>query len=680
VPKVIRIVGPAALVAVAFIALILGLEYGGGATALLLEDPGPLVRFGLPIATLFVNLSASLTLGALLLALFVLRKDKPEFNRALDVAAAGAALLTVSAAITGFLSFLNVTASSASLDSKFGQILGQFLSSVPLGQAWLETTLIAAAVTVLCFAVRNLTGLVFVGLLAVLALVPMAQQGHAAGTDGHDAAITALFLHLLFAAVWLGGLLTLVLLVKQLDNARLVEAVSRYSTVALVCFIVVATSGYVSAELRIGSLDRLLTPYGILVLVKVAALIVLGLIGAMYRRLLIRRLKDGKGRALFWRIVVAELVFMGVASGVAVALARTATPIPEVLPSSPTPAEILTGSALPPELTFGNFLTQWNFDLLWLLICGFGIFFYIAGVVRLRRRGDAWPMYRTVLWVAGMLLLVFVTNGFMNVYEKYLFSVHMMGHMILAMMIPILLVSSGPVTLAMRAIKKRTDGTRGAREWLLLTVHSKVGEFLANPIVAAVLFATSLLTFYYTPLFRWSTTDHIGHEWMIFHFLIVGYLFAQALIGVDPVKRKLPYPFKLLLLLATMAFHAFFGLTLMTGTGLLLADWYGSMGRAWGASAISDQQTGGGIAWSIGEIPTVILAIVVAIQWGRSDTKESKRLDRNADRTNDAELNEYNAMLQRLEKTSSVEKKSAVEGTNTLEKKSAEATPLDKAR
>ncbi|TIH41007.1 copper transporter [Subtercola vilae] len=643
--------GPAALVAAAFAMLILGLEYGGGATALLLADPGPLVRFGLPMATLAVNLSASLAIGALFLAVFVLRSSKPEFNRALDIAAAGAALLTVFSAITGFLSFLNVTSSSASLDSKFGQILGQFLIAVPLGQAWLETTLLAAAVTVLCFAVRNVTMLAFVGVLAVLTLVPMAQQGHAAGTDGHDAAITALFLHILFAAVWLGGLLVLALLSKQLDNSRLLEVVQRYSGVALVCFVVVAASGYVSAELRIGSLDRLLTPYGILVLVKVTALIVLGLIGAMYRNLLIRRLADGAGRRIFWRIVVVELVFMGVASGTAVALARTATPIPEVLPSTPTPAQILTGSAVPPELTFGNFFTQWNFDLLWILVCGFGIFFYLAGVVRLRRRGDSWPIHRTILWVAGMLLLLFVTNGFMNVYEKYLFSVHMMGHMILAMMIPILLVSAGPVTLAMRAINKRSDGSRGGREWILLAVHSRIGNFLSNPIVAGVLFATSLLTFYYTPLFRWATVDHIGHEWMIVHFLIVGYLFAQALIGVDPVAFTLPYPFRLVLLLATMAFHAFFGLTLMTGTGLLLADWYGAMGRAWGTSAISDQQTGGGIAWSIGEIPTLILAIVVAIQWGRSDTKETKRLDRNADRTHDAELNEYNAMLERLDRT-----------------------------
>ena len=267
---------------------------------------------------------------------------------------------------------------------------------------------------------------------------------------------------------------------------------------------------------------------------------------------------------------------------------------------------------------------------------------------RLRKRGDKWPIHRSVLWVAGMLLLFYVTNGGVNVYEKYLFSMHMLGHMTLSMMVPLLLVPAAPITLIMRAVAKRQDGTRGSREWVLLAVHSKIGSFLANPIVAALLFAGSLWVFYYSPLFRWATVDHIGHEWMIAHFLITGYLLVQALIGVDPVPYRFPYPFRLLLLLAVMAFHAFFGLAMMTGNGLLLADWYGAMGRPWGVSAIEDQQAGGGIAWSVGEIPTVILAIAVAIQWSKQDKKETTRRDRTADRTNEAELGEYNAMLERL--------------------------------
>lgn len=650
----VRVLGPAALVAVALTAMVAALAFGGGAAPFPIQDPGPVARWGVPVAKLFVNLGAAGMIGALVLAVWALSPKQREFDLALDVAAASAAVLTVASAATGVLTFLLVTGAPFELSDRFGAQLGQFATTIELGRAWLTTTLVAAAVTVLCFAVRNHTALVFVTALAVVALVPMAQQGHAAGTAGHSEAITALGLHLVFAAAWLGGLLTIVLLKSRLTGDRLAVVLARYSTVALVSFIVVAISGYVSAALRLGSWAQLTTDYGLLVIAKVAALVALGLFGAAQRRVMIgRMLRPGSAQVArpeasatrtFWLLVVVELAFMGVASGVAAALARTATPVAEEASGlARTPAELLTGEPLPPPPDALRYLTEWSPDLLWLLACGFGIFFYLAGVLRLRRRGDAWPVYRTVLWIAGLLLLAWVTSGGVSAYEEYLFSAHMLAHMILTMAVPVLLVPGAPVTLAARAIRPRKDGSRGGREWILLAVHSKFASIIANPIVAAVLFAGSLWIFYYSPLFRWTMEDHIGHTWMVAHFLITGYLFVQSLIGIDPVPYRLPYPFRLVLLLGTMAFHAFFGLSIMVGSGLLLADWYGAMG--WGTDALADQQLGGGIAWSIGEIPTVALAITVAIQWARSDAKETKRRDRHADRTGEAELEAYNAQL-----------------------------------
>lgn len=653
VNRTARILGPALLVLVAFFALLASLAFGGGADAPLASDPGVMSRFGLPIAKLLVNLGAAGTIGALVLASFAFSSSKPEFGRSLDVAAASAAVWAVASGATGLFSFTTIISTGVSFDEAFGAQLGVFMTSTEIGQAWLATTLFAAALTVLCFAVRNHTIVAFMTVFAIIGLVPMALQGHAGGTADHGPATSAIWLHIVFAAIWLGGLLTLVLARDTLDgtgtkNGRIGIVLSRYSSVALVSFVVVAASGYVSAEIRVENLANLASPYGILVLVKVAALTSLGVFGALQRRVIINRMlsaeKQTRGR--FWGLVAFELAFMGLASGVAAALARTATPKAEVSASdlaAPTAAELLTGAPLPPPASFANYATMWSFDLLWILVCGFGIFFYVAGVWRLHRRGDAWPIHRTVLWIAGMLLLFWVTNGGVNYYEKYLFSAHMLAHMTLGMMIPVLLVPGAPVTLALRAIAKRSDGSRGAREWIMLLVHSAYFRFLANPIVAAILFAGSLWVFYYTPLFRWATSDHIGHVWMIVHFLFTGYLFVQTLIGIDPVPYRPPYPLRLLILLGTMAFHAFFGLALMTGTGLLLSDWYGAMG--WGTDALADQQAGGGIAWSVGELPTVALAIAVAFLWAKSDAKESKRYDRKAERDGDAELEEYNTML-----------------------------------
>ncbi|WP_294179477.1 cytochrome c oxidase assembly protein [uncultured Schumannella sp.] len=647
-PRFVGVLGPAALVVFALAATVAALLVGGGADAPLIIDPGPVVRWGLPIAKLVFNLGVAATLGSLVLAVFALSSSKPEFDRALDVAAAGAAVWTVAAAASAFFSFTTVFNTAPSLDERYGEALGTFLTEIELGQAWLVTMLVGAALTVLCFAVRNVTALGIITAATAIGLAPLAEQGHAGGAADHNLAVTALWLHLIFAAVWVGGLLLLVVLRATSGPERLAAILPRYSTLALVSFLVVAASGYVSAAIRVGSLPELLTPYGLLVIAKVAALVVLGLLGALQRRVLVGRVLAGSGHRMFAVFVAVELAFMGVASGVAAALARTAPPVVEIPAADladPTPAEYLTGSPLPPELTPIRYLTTWDLDLLWALVVGFGLFFYLAAVERLRRRGDRWPWYRAAFWVIGMLTLFWSTSGSLGAYQEYLFSIHMLEHMLLTMVIPIFLVLSAPVTLALRTIRKRDDGSRGPREWILVLVHSGFSKVLTNPIVAAVLFAASLWVFYYSPLFRWATEQHAGHIWMVAHFLITGYLFAQVLIGVDPIGGRPPYALRLLLLLATMAFHAFFGLAIMSQQALFLADWYGAMGRTWGLPPLEDQVWGGGIAWSVGEIPTVALAIIVAIMWARSDDREATRRDRAADRDGDAELAAYNAAL-----------------------------------
>src|SRR4051812_10796059 len=283
-----RLIGTLILLVAALLALLLALAVGGGAAALRIDDPGPLVRVGLPVAKLIVNLSVSITVGALALVALALGGER-EIGRSLDVAAVAAGVGTVAAAATGLLTFLSVTAIPFSLDETFGAQLCFFLTSIGAGEAWLVTTLIAASVTVLCFAVRSRPGLLVVLLLALAGLLPMAGEGHNAGADSHDEAVAALALHLSFSAVWLGGLLVLVHLRGVLAPASLFAVVARYSSLALLCFGVVAVSGYVSAELRIGSFGALFTPYGALVAVKVAALLTLGVAGALHRRWTLRR-------------------------------------------------------------------------------------------------------------------------------------------------------------------------------------------------------------------------------------------------------------------------------------------------------------------------------------------------------------------------------------------------------
>jgi len=539
--------GPALLLLVALICLVAGLALGGGAAGAPLLDPGPVVRWGLPIAKLVVNLGIAVALGGILLAVLALDPERDEFGRAVDIAAAGAAVWTVASLAVGILVFTDLTGLAPALTPEYSDSLARFVGEIELGRAWLTTALVGAVLTVVCFTIRNVTALGLLGLAAALGLIPLASTGHAGGAADHGLAVSALWLHMLFSSLWLGGLVALVVI--RLAPERLAAVLPRYSSIALVSFIVVAISGFTtrSSPRR----QRRRPRHGLR-----AARARQGHraprarrgSGLVQRRMMIRRVvsatavarSPGRPYALF---LVIELAVMGVASGAAAALARTATPVTAVagaeLPD-PTPAEILTGSPLPAELTVETVLTGWSIDLIWALISGFGLVFYLAGVWRLHRRGDRWPIHRTILWTLGMLWLFWTTSGGLAVYQDILFSVHMLQHMVLTMAIPIVLVLAAPATLALRAIERRPDGSRGPREWIMLLVHSRYAHVLTNPIVAAGIFAISLWIFYYTGIFRWAVTDHVGHVWMTTHFLIAGYLFVQVLVGVDPMGTRPP--------------------------------------------------------------------------------------------------------------------------------------------
>ena len=651
--QLFRVAPLAALALGGVLAALWALRFGGGAEIPLLVDPGALVRWGLPIDMLILRLSSSLTLGALLLAAFALPKTHPAYETAMNVASWSAAVWTLSSVAAGLFTFSSVYLEPITLDDRYGNLLALFFAQTEIGQAWLWSSVLAGATTIFSIAARSYTPVFFTGVLAVAALWPLGELGHAAGTASHNQAVTGAFLHNVFVGFWLGGLATLALVFVHLrsDHALLTSVVKRLSTIALVSVVVVSSSGLLNAWIRVGSLDGLATAYGALVVAKSVILASLIGWGAWYRLRIIRDFGAASSSAqALWRLFVGELFVLGVAVGLAVALARTATPVEEIPPSelsSPTPAEFLTGRELPPEFTWSRVFTEWEIDLMWGLIAAFGAFFYLAGVIRLARRGDRWPVWKAVTWVSAMVILWFTTSSGLYVYGIFLFSIHMVAHMILSMLIPLLMVLSTPVTLAARAITARSDGSRGPREWMMAVVHSRYLGVLGHPLVAAPIFALSLIVFYYSPLFEWALSDHLGHQWMTVHFLLSGYLFALVLLDADPHPHRPSYPLRLVIVLATMAFHAFFGLGLIVGEGLLVPEWFGAMGREWGLDPLADQQQGGELAWGLGEIPTVLLAILVTWSWSRGDDREQKRLDRQADRDDEEALRTYNEMLQR---------------------------------
>jgi cytochrome c oxidase assembly factor CtaG/putative copper export protein len=620
-----------------------------GVTApLALADPGALVRWGLPVASVTSTVASSATVGLLLLAAFLMPERARTERRVLATRLAG-----VTASVWSVWALTEVVLTFAGLAGT-PPTSGQFVAQL-LEFAWtLETTrvlLISAGIALVvalgALLARERSAMAWLAVGAVAAVVVLALTGHSAGSASHESAVNGLAVHLLGVIVWVGGLLALLVMRGALGR-DLGPTVARFSVLAGWAFAAVALSGLLQTSIRLEGPADLGTPYGILVLAKSALLLVLGGFGWWHRRGIATRLTTdpGDGRA-FARLAFAEVVLMGAAAGLAAVLARTPPPVADALAVSSRVLE-LTSYPDPGPMTGADWLFGWRLDWLFLTVAVLAAAGYLAGVVRLRRRGDTWPTWRVVLWLLGWMLFCWATFGGPGIWGRVLFSVHMVEHMTLAMIVPLCLVPAAPVTLALRTLPARGDRTWGPREVLLQVVHSRVMAVLANPVIAAVLFFASLAVFYWTGLFELALTTHTGHLLMVAHFLATGYLFVWVLVGTDPGVPRWSPLMLLVILFATISFHAFFGVALTGSESLLAEGFYTQVNLPWGPDPLADQQRGGEIAWGVGEAPTLVLAMLVAVQWFRRDTAMARRQDRKADRDGDADLGAYNAWLARL--------------------------------
>ncbi|WNZ13327.1 cytochrome c oxidase assembly protein [Streptomyces sp. 11x1] len=303
------------------------------------------------------------------------------------------------------------------------------------------------------------------------------------------------------------------------------------------------------------------------------------------------------------------------------------------------------GTGLLP-FTLGRGLS-WSADPFFLIACLVGLGLYAWGVVRLVRRGDKWPVGRTIAFVVGVLLVMLVTCTGLNDYGMVMFSVHMVQHMVISMLAPIVLLLGAPITLALRALPVAGKGRKGPRELLLMFLHSWYMKIVTHPAFTIPMFIASLYGLYFTPLFDFLMGSTPGHIVMMTHFLLVGLFFFWPIMGVDPGPHRPGYLMRMLELFAGMPFHAFFGIALMMASAPMVKT-YENPPASLGIDALSDQNAAGGIAWAFSEIPSVLVLLALLFQWYNSEQRQARRTDRAADRDGDKELEAYNAYLASL--------------------------------
>ena len=251
---------------------------------------------------------------------------------------------------------------------------------------------------------------------------------------------------------------------------------------------------------------------------------------------------------------------------------------------------------------------------------------YLMAVRQLTKRGDKWPVNRTLFFVVGGLGTIFVsTQGPLAVLDSVLLTTHMVQHMLLSMLAPVFLALGAPVTLALRTLRPNL------RKLLLRVLDSWYVKVISFPLFAGLIYILNPWLLYFTSYYENTLENPLLHNFNHLHFVVVGSIWIWSLIGIDPMPR-LGYPIRMFAVFVTLPFHAFLGITLMNIQHPIAEHFYEGVIRNWGPTILEDQQIAGGLLWATGDVVGLILFLTLMIQWSKASDREAARVDRELDR------------------------------------------------
>ena len=525
-------------------------------------------------------------------------------------------------------------------------ILRSFLLQIPLGQYLFTQLLLSISISIIIPRFNSIGTGTFLLLATLLAIVIPVFQSHSASGGSHLMAVGSLAIHVIALALWVGGVFALAFLTPE----NRVAAVPRFSVMALWAAIAVVISGSVNAYIRLNFKEAWGSSYTYLVMAKVFLTAGLIVIAYLHRRNM-KKLSELKG-SKFLQLILAEIVIMVFTLVIGSRLASSQPPERESGLAVDRALSIV-GVKMPQPPTLSRILLGYEPDALMIGLLVIAVALYIKGVMVLTKRGDKWPVGRTISFAIGISAVDFATSGGLGLYAHFSFSWHMVAHMTLGMIAPIAIVLGAPITLALRTLPQgRNSEERGVRGTLLSALHSRYSSIIVNPVGALIIFDGSLFLLYFTSLFGKLMSTHAGHLFMNLHFLLAGFLFFHVIIGIDPNPKRPPFLVRIVTLLAAMSIHAFFSIALMSSSTLIDSGYFASLQTPWVGDLLTDQNKGGAIGWAMGEIPNLIALIVTFIMWTRDDARETRRIDRSAERMaamgQPDELAQYNKYLQEL--------------------------------
>ncbi|AGF73845.1 bifunctional copper resistance protein CopD/cytochrome c oxidase assembly protein [Corynebacterium halotolerans] len=599
---------------------------GESLAALGIPDPGIATTFGLPFFRAVGWMLAALSAGSFLFAAFLISPRLPGGDNA---RLTGASLTVdghlasrtgaVAALCFGLVALLMIPlvlsdVSGTPLVQTLGpEALAVALEQVAMAQVWLIVALIALVTGATGLMSRSWITQPLLLLGSILMIIPLGLTGHSSSGGDHDFGTNSYLWHLIFLVLWVGGLMALLAHGRRL-GPDLDIALRRYSAIALFSIIVMAVSGLVNASIRIEFSDWFTTRYGLIIVAKTVGVIILGIFGWLHRAWVVPKVQaDPTDRRLFHQVAIVEVLVMAAVTGIAITMGRTPPPPPR----EPNLSQMATqlGYELYDKPTILNVWGMWRFDLLFgtlalLLAAG-----YLHGVYRARRTGKSWATGRTIWWLLGCTALLVTMSSGIGLNMAATFSAHMVGHIILSLVVPVLLVLGAPLTLLMTAYDSGPPDRPGIYDWVRAFTRSRLVGIITHPVVNTVQFLVFFYVMYLLiPLYELMISEHAGHLIMNTVLLVSGCFYFWGMLGPDPIPYRRPAPVRLGWLAASLPVHLIFGIYLLQLDTILGEEFYRSLLLPWELDLLADQHTAV-LFWAAGMVPLAVVAFLLIRQW-----------------------------------------------------------------
>jgi putative membrane protein len=261
---------------------------------------------------------------------------------------------------------------------------------------------------------------------------------------------------------------------------------------------------------------------------------------------------------------------------------------------------------------------EWAWSLHPSVLLGTGILgaLYFYGIGPLRRRrgwGPPPPPWQILSFCTALVVLLVALNGPVHdLSDYYLFSVHMVQHLVLTLVFPPLFIAGLP-------------------GWLLRPLLVRKGvlpvfRLLTRPWFAALLFSASIAVWHLGPFYDLMMRNHEVHIATHLIFMVTATLMWWPVMSPLPELPRLAYGLGMLYLFLVAIPMQVIGALITFADGVLY-PWYAAAPRTWGLSPLDDQQLGGLLMWVPGNLLMFAAIAVLFFKWAREEEREERRAD-----------------------------------------------------